>query len=986
MKQLFFTIITACVLTTANTTTATAQNGEWQDMNVNEINRYPMHTSYEPEHKISLHGIWNFTMTSLESGEEVKRGIMPVPGMWELNGCYDPIYTNVSYPWNGHYKSNPPYPSIKDNYYGVYEKMINIPSDFIKDNLIIAHFGSVTSNIYLYVNDKFVGYAEDSKVCAEFDVTKFLKKGENKFLFKVYRWCDGTYSEDQDFWRLTGVARDSYLYSINKKTHIADIRLQATADGLLDIQSKLIGKGTITYELQDADGKTVAKTMAKKEKSTTIKSQISIKNSSDGVHTWSAETPYLYTLTATVMDKKGVIRQTIKQNVGFRTVTIKDTQLLVNGKPILIKGTNRHEMNPNGGYVLTREDMIRDIQIMKRLNINAVRTSHYPNDPVWYDLCDKYGIYLVSEANQESHEFWYGENAAPKKPLFANPIMERNQHNVCINYNHPSVIIWSMGNETAFGDNFKAAYKWIRQQDQMRPIQYEQARKSEYTDIFCPMYYFPSGCLRYASNTNNTKPFIQCEYSHAMGNSGGVFKEYWEQVRKYPILQGGFIWDFADQALWGKDDMGRRILKYGGDYNTYDPSDNNFNCNGFISADRNLTPQAYEIGYHYQNIWTKLADGGIEVFNENFFKSLEDIYLHWEITANGIITASGDINDIKVKPQESTLIRIDEINSLPQGEVFLNLSYRLKETQELLKKDTELAHQQLLMAEASTPPIQKTANFTSMEISKETGFISSLTINGKNILGQGGTILPNFWRAVTDNDMGANLHKEYAVWRNPELKLIAINNENGEPAQTTVTYEMPSIPALLTMQYEITKEGKLEVTEQLTIDDSIKAPEMMRFGVIMQLPYDMDKATYYGRGPIENYCDRKMSQNIGIYSTTADKSLYHYVRPQETGLHSDLRWWEQTDGKIGFAIESEAPFYASTLHYDIKELDEGMEKKQRHIEQLKTSQYTNLFIDGAHTGVGGINAWSKEARALPKYQVAGKSRTFKFTIVPRNNQ
>ena len=942
----------------------------WQDMNVNEVNRYPVHFSYLPEKRITLHGQWDFTMTSLETNEVVKRGQMPVPGIWEMNGCYAPIYVNIGFAWKGHYQNNPPYAPMKDNYYGVYEKTISIPKDFIKDNQVIAHFGSVTSNIYLYVNDKFVGYAEDSKVCAEFDVTPFIKAGENKFRFKVYRWCDGTYCEDQDFWRLTGVARDSYLYAVNEKTHIEDLRLQATSDGVLAIKTKKKGDGVLSYELKDAKGRVVAtKTGATAECTLTI----------DAPHLWTAETPYLYTLTATVADKKGNTVQTIEQKVGFRTIEIRNSQLLVNGKAVLIKGTDRHEISPNGGYIVSREEMVRDIQLMKKLNVNAVRTSHYPNSPEWYDLCDEYGLYVVAEANQESHAFWYGKDAISKTPLFARQILERNQHNVSMQFNHPSVIIWSMGNETAFSDNFIAAYKWIRQQDKMRPIQYEQAGLSEYTDIFCPMYYFPSGCVRYSSNPKNTKPFIQCEYAHAMGNSGGVFKEYWELVRKYSIFQGGFIWDFADQALWGKDNEGRTILKYGGDYNDYDASDNNFNCNGFISADRHLTPQAYEVQYFYQNIWTTLKEGGIEVFNENFFKSLANVCLEWNITSNGEIVRKGVCATIDADAQKTAFIVMPEINDLPEGEAFLNVSYRLKTAEPLLESGTQVAHQQFLLKEATAVPAEQATGKLGIQLSEETGFLTALTLDGKNILGEGGTLQPNFWRAVTDNDMGANIHKEYRPWRTPKMNLLSLTQKRDV---SVAVYDMPEIPAQLTMKYVRKADGSLLVTEEMTVADSVKAPAMMRFGVVIQLPYTMDKATYYGRGPIENYADRKESQPIGIYSTTADESFYHYVRPQETGLHSDIRWWKQTGNNIGLLITAEQPFYASTLHYDVLEMDEGLEKTQRHPEQLKKSRYANLFIDGEHTGVGGINAWSKEARALPKYQVPCKSRTFTFRITP----
>ena len=946
-------------------------NEPWQDMEVNEVNRYAMHTTFvsEMEQRVTLHGRWNFTLYDGETGlpsTQYKVKEMPVPGMWELNGCYDPIYVNINFAWRDHYRNNPPYVPKKNNYVGIYEKEIDVPADW-KGKQVVAHFGSVTSCIELYVNDKFAGYAEDSKVAAEFDITKLVKPGNNKLKFKVRRWCDGSYCEDQDFWRLTGVARDSYLKARDMKDRIDDIRIMTDMYGNLTATARVTGKGTVTYELIDATGK--------KCEATPTDKGLKLENPK----LWSAETPYLYTLVATLKKGAGKALDVVKQKVGFRSVEIKDAQLLVNGKPILIKGTDRHEMDPDGGYVVSRERMIQDIKIMKSLNINAVRTSHYPDDPQWYDLCDEYGIYLVAEANQESHGFGYGKDAVSKTPLFAKQILERNQHNVMVNFNHPSVIIWSLGNETEDGDNFAAAYKWIREQDAMRPIQYERAGVGENTDIFCPMYFPHGACEHYASNAENTKPLIQCEYSHAMGNSGGGFKEYWDLVRKYPKYQGGFIWDFVDQALHAtlnRDGKNIKTLAYGGDYNEYDPSDNNFNCNGFISADRKLTPQAYEIGYQYQSIWSTLKDGKIEIYNENFFKDLSNVRLAWTLVADGKEINSGVVQNIDVAPQSTSAIALPQVGELPKdAEVFINLSYRLKRAESLMDVDAEVAHQQLCLQEKTaksgleTTPSDKDIK---LEFEKESGFLSAILVNDINILGEGGTIKPNFWRAVTDNDMGANLYWDYLVWKEPLMNLVSFTQDKDV---AIATYDMPDVKAKLTMKYEVV-DGNLKVGMKMDCDKEAKIAEMFRYGVIMQLPYGMGQSEYYGRGPIENYADRKSSQNVGIYKQTADEQFYPYVRPMESGTKSDIRWWKQGNIKI----TAEKPFYASALHYDIEELDENKDKNQRHPESLNKSKYTNLFIDMEHTGVGGIDSWSRNARALKQYQVPYMDRDFNFVI------
>lgn len=1033
------------LLSSTGTASATEDNGnnspamtEWHDLEVNSVNRYRLHTNffaYESRDKalggemrksdnyLPLDGQWKFNYVANADERPTdcfRKGFddsawdtMPVPGMWEMNGYGQPVYVNIGFAWRGHFNGQPPQVPVKDNHVGTYRRTINIPATW-KGRQVVAHFGAVTSNIYLYVNGQYVGYAEDSKAAAEFDITRFVKTGENLIAFQTFRWCDGSWCEDQDMWRMSGVARSCYLYSRNGNAQLENLRLTPDLDaeyrnGTLNICAELKGNISVSLELLDKNGNSVATGNMKGNGEQTA--ALAVENPMK----WSAEQPHLYTLLATV-SKGGRVIESIPQKVGFRKVEIKNSQLLINGQPILIKGTNRHEMDPDKGCYVTRERMIQDLTLMKRLNINAVRTSHYSDSPEWYDLCDEYGFYVVAEANQESHGFGYGDDAPSKSPLFARQILERNQHNVEMQFNHPSIIIWSLGNETVNGPNFTASYKWIKAQDASRPIQFEQAKFGENTDIMCPMYASQEWCKNYCENNGpkHQRPLIQCEYAHMMGNSGGGFKEYWDLIRKYPKYQGGFIWDFVDQSLHGKDKDGRNIYTYGGDYNSYDPSDNNFVDNGLVSPDRRLNPHAYEVAYWHQNIWAEPDDlslGEVKVYNENFFKDLSNYSLSWAITENGIETQNGTEAELDIKPRGTKVITLPyDLTKIsnPDAEVLLNIEFRLKREEPLMEAGQVVAYRQMVINSGADEfngiatedddvtskkwkDDKKAAELTysdetmTIAFNKSTGFISRYVVNGRPILAEGGTIKPNFWRAVTDNDMGAELQKDYKAWRNPTLNLRSITAENKGSTIKTV-YDMPDVNAILTMRYDINDLGDMLVTMQMSTAQDTKANNMLRFGVVMQLPYSMDKSEFYGRGPIENYADRKTSQLIGLYKQTADEQFYPYIRPQETGLKCDIRWWKQTDSKgNGLIVKSPNAFSASALHYNISDLDEGDEKHQRHSEQIQKSKYTNLFIDGEHAGVGGINTWNKGAEALPPYQVHYGDKTFIFSILQVEN-
>ncbi len=1026
---------------------------EWHDMQVNQLNRLKLHTNYfayeteaaalkgDPKasaNYLSLEGDWKFKWVPNANErptdfyrpdlDDTAWKTLKVPGMWELNGYGDPIYLNIGFAWRGHFKNNPPEVPIDHNSVGSYRRVINVPANW-QGQQVIAHFGSVTSCIYLYVNGHFAGYAEDSKVAAEFDITRYLKPGENLLAFQTFRWSDGSYCEDQDFWRLSGVARDSYLYTRNPKVQMSNIRLTPDLennyeDGVLNVYSEVKGNPVVEYRLVNENGVTV------------LTSKADFKNRGNGVAVfrlrnvkkWTAETPYLYTLLTTVKDQKGNTVEVIPQKVGFRKVEIKNAQLLVNGQPVLIKGANRHEMDPDGGYVVSRERMIEDIKIMKRLNINAVRTCHYPDDPLWYDLCDEYGLYVTAEANQESHGLGYAADAISKTPLFAKQILERNQHNVEMQFNHPCVIVWSMGNETVDGPNFTAAYQWIRNEDPSRPIHWERAGHGANSDIFCPMYYPHDKCEAYAADPSQTKPLILCEYNHTMGNSSGGLKEYWDLIRKYPKFQGGYIWDFVDQALHRHpvtpmslkineqtpySTLRKIVYTYGGDYNTYDPSDNNFNCNGILGPDRQLNPHAYEVAYQYQNVWAKAVDlksGRVSVRNEHFFRDLSNYRLKWTLLRDGVAVQHGTVEDLVCQPQHNVELTLPY--TVPaDGEIMLNLDFTLKTAEPLMDAGQRVAYEQLVVREAKpaaelaaggaakgkiklvdkkgTPEITVTADGLDIRFDRTTGLMTRYDVNGASMIAEGGTLRPNFWRAPTDNDMGAQLQKKFKAWRSPKMDLVSLTSSTFKPlgvknkfADVKAVYNMPDVQAKLTLEYTIGPDGTVTVTERMDATEGAKVSDLFRFGMVMDLPFDADRSRYYGRGPIENYIDRKSSQRVGIYEQTADEQAYPYIRPQETGTKSDLRWWEQTTAAgRGFRVQARNTlFSASALHYNISDLDDGDEKDQRHSPDVPRSKYTELCLDKAQFGIGGVISWG--AWPLKQHRLPYQDMEFVFRLTP----
>lgn len=1014
---------------------ATAQQTEWTHPEVNAVNRQPMHANYfayespvlakggckeQSANFMTLNGLWQFNWVRNSDARPLDFwktdynaqgwNNLTVPAMWELNGYGDPIYVNTGYAWRNQFKNAPPVVPVEDNHVGSYRREIELPANW-NGKQVIAHFGSVTSNLYLWVNGRFVGYSEDSKLEAEFDLTKYLKPGKNLIAFQVFRWCDGTYLEDQDFFRLSGVGRDCYLYA-RAKTQIADIRVTpdldaAYKDGTLSVELSMQGRGAVELTLLDAAGNSVAaQTVAASGRN---RVQLAVSNPLK----WSAESPYLYTLLATLKEGNKVI-ESIPVKVGFRKIELKDAQILVNGAPVLFKGANRHEIEPASGYVVTRETMIRDIKTMKGLNINAVRTCHYPDHNTWYDLCDEYGLYVVAEANVESHGMGYGEKTLAKNPQFALAHMERNQRNVQRGFNHPSIIFWSLGNEAGYGPNFDACYRWIKAEDPSRAVQYEGAGYSGLSDIHCPMYYGYGSCEKYLTDAP-TKPLIQCEYAHAMGNSMGGFKEYWDLTRKYPQYQGGFIWDFVDQAQYWKNSEGTPIYAYGGDFNRTDASDNNFCCNGIVAPDRSYNPHAHEVTYFYQNIWTTPADlarGEIAIYNENFFRDLSDYVLEWQLLSDGEPIQFGSIDQLQVAPQQTAKLTLKGFDAttitsqseLSHKELLLNVAYRLKKSEQLLPAGTVVAHDQLVIRphqyeklvlgeDADEPSLRVADNDRNfliikgtglqLEFNKHTGYLVRYQKDGNEMMLDGSALTPNFWRAPTDNDFGANTQNRYAVWKNPEIKLLSLDSKaEGNLLKVTAAYEMKAIAATLNLTYTIAPEGTMLITQKLTTTPGTKVSNMYRFGMQMQLPEVFDRITYYGRGPWENYIDRNSSAAIGLYNQSVDEQYYPYMRPQETGTKSDIRWWtlKNNRSRQGLQFISEAPFSASALHYTQESLDDGTQKDQRHSPEVKKAPLTNFCIDKVQSGLACENSWG----ALPRkeYQLPYGDYEFTFMMIP----
>ena len=1044
---------------------------EWQDANVVEINRYPMTATFETGgNKLSLNGVWDFKWYELIADRSLDFyrtdyeasgwDKMPVPGMWELNGFGEPLYLNTGYAWRTWYQNNPPFAPIERNHAGQYRRTFNLDESWNGKDIFL-HIGSATSNVKVWVNGKFVGYSEDSKLEARFDITEYVQQGENLVALEIFRWCDGTYLEDQDFFRFTGLARDTYVFS-REKNRIEDINVVASAAGVADISVELTnGVTKVDLQILDPSGAEVASASLPVNESVLSERGLPLAKTSlniSDVELWSAETPVLYTLNVASYNNEGQTEET-SIRIGFRDVKIVGNQLHVNGKPVLIKGVNRHEMNPYKGYVVSKEDMIKDILIMKQLNINAVRTCHYPNDPLWYSLCDEYGLYVVDEANIESHGMGYDELTLAKSQEYEYAHLDRTKRMVKRDFNHPSIIIWSLGNEAGDGPNFVKTSALIKSMDQSRPVQYEQARVKDHTDIFCPMYYNFQLSEKYVAN-NPKKPLIQCEYAHAMGNSLGGLKEYWELIRKYPAYQGGFIWDFVDQAQWWPSDAQKtgsdHVFIFGGEFNDVDPSDNSFCCNGIIATDRSLHPHAYEVAYQYRSIHTsateQVLNGQVSVYNENFFIDLSRYMLEWDVEVNGSKVLRGVVCNLDVNPlatstvslgyNEADVLRAAGISTLADADVYLNVRYVLKKADGILPAGSQVAYDQIALNEAAMPAFDATAysgkpsmtktdagyvfagtaSWEGSKVERElpwaavfdanTGALTSYKIGGSEMVSE--PLLPCFGRAVNENDIGAKFHKKLAAWLYPEFKVAAFDvKEKANGYIVAVKYEPLKISTVngksspmdcvaeVSMTYNIYADGTIEGVESMTDGGNLaSAGTLPRFGMEFAMPGEYSVFEFFGKGPFENYCDRNSAAMMGHYvQRVEDQYHWGYVRPQESGTKTELKWVKVTDdnGK-GLMITSDVKFSASALPLSRRQLDlslTGGERKEngdvRHSLDLKklacegerSLGKTYVNFDLKQMGVACVNSWGAWPRE--EHLVKGDAFTFRFIISPVNN-
>ena len=960
---------------------------------------------------------------------------IPVPSDWMFQGYDVPIYVNMAYEFARNPK--PPFVPHDQNPVGSYRRTFTVPEEWNGMDVFIQ-FGAVKSAFYVWVNGEKVGFSKDSKTPAEWDITRYLRPGENVVAAEVYRWSDGSYLECQDFWRLAGIERDVYLYAA-PKIRIRDYEVRAGLDaayrnGRLDVTVAL-GRAdqldrllsTVSLTLRDADGRTVVAAVEKLTTYTSITvgggpgsrhgTELRFQEDVKDVQRWSAETPYLYHLVLELRDRYGKTLEAVTSKIGFRTTEVRNGRLLVNGAAVLLKGVNRHEHDPFTAHVISEESMRRDIELMKQSNINAVRTCHYPNDPRWYELCDEYGLYLVDEANIESHGMGYGAESLAKDPDWGPAHLDRVARMVERNKNHPSVIIWSLGNEAGDGVNFEKAYAWLKERDPSRPVQYERAELRPHTDIYCPMYESIENLVKYASQKQD-RPLIQCEYAHSMGNSTGNLQDYWNAIESNEQLQGGFIWDWVDQGFAAKNGKGQSYWAFGGDYGPADvPSDGDFCCNGLVAPDRTPHPSLFEVKKVYQFVKflpADLAAGKIEIRNRYDFIGLDRFDLVWELSADGMAVASGTIEKPPVASHAATVFRIPfpRLGSEPGREYFLDLSLRARETSPGIPKGHIVATEQFLLPIGgqggpgrSEPPlpslttdrgplpplaiednprdIRVVGRGFSLRFDKLTGQMDSFLYAGRELIASGPE--PNFWRAPTDDDFGNQMPQRLGVWRQASLfrELKSLAARQSEPGSghvaVTVEYILADGSAAQTIEYAVNGDGRIALTGNLVLRAAAKLPELPRVGLKMALPEGFDRVQWYGRGPWENYRDRKTAAFVGLYETTAGEPI-PYVSPQEYGNRTDTRWVAVRDSKgYGLLVAGDPVLEFSAHPYWPEDLTQES-RGSKHPPDILKRGMTCLTLDAAQMGVGGDDSWG--ARVHPEYTLPAKGYRYTLSLRP----
>ena len=951
-----------------------------------------------------------------------------VPSNWQMKGYDIPLYVNIGYP----FKKNPPFIHHEWNPVGSYKRNFKIPSDW-KNKEVFLHFGAISSAFYVWVNEQLVGYSEDSKVPAEFNITKYLKGGKNSVAVEVYRWSDGSYLEDQDFWRLSGIQRTVFLHArpktfINDFFAVGDLENNYN-DGLLklDVSLKSSAKNENDFVVEESlfDGTQKLFTDSKDVRLTESNGTVNFAKNLPGIKKWSAEKPDLYSLVISLKDKNGNIFESVSTKIGFRKVEMLNSQLLVNGVAILIKGTNMHEHNEITGHVVDEATILKDIRVMKSNNINAVRTSHYPQQELWYKMCDKYGLYLVDEADIESHGIGYDKDVTiADKPEWAAAHLNRMQRMVERDKNHPSVIIWSMGNEAGDGHNFLNGYKWIKGRDVTRPVQYERAEKStntteRHTDIVCPMYASIENIESYAKDEKNDRPLIMCEYAHAMGNSTGNLQDYWDVIEEYSKLQGGFIWDWVDQGLLKTNENGEKFWTYGGDYGDEGmPSDGNFCLNGLVWPDRTPHPGLTEVKRVYQYIGfeaVNLANGIIKIKNKYDFTNLSEFNFEWEVVSDGIAVQSGKLSFPDLKPETETLVSIplNKIDPAPGTEYFLNIRASRSDEWNYVPEDHVYASAQFKLPAEGKPVLVKRDDLAVLQTNTVdrklevsgidmrvifdlgNGRLESYTYKGKELIKKGPE--PDFWRPPTDNDYGYNMDKLLGVWKKAGERTVVTKANISQPdlgkVVVSFTYDIPGTEgekiAGYATSYTIFESADIVIKNQFSkISDNI--PEIPRMGMQMQLPEEFINLKWFGRGPHENYVDRKTSADVGLYESTVADQYVPYIRPQENGYKTDTRWLTLTDDNgTGILVTGDPLFCFAALnniHDDfespgkLSQYRKDAKSANTHTVDVKPRDLVNLNIDLGQMGVGGDNSWG--ALIHPQYRLLEKKYEYSFRIRP----
>ena len=974
----------------------------------------------QASYTLRLDGNWKFAWSKMpaerpegfyaETYDDSRWKTIPVPGNWETNGYGVPIYTNITYP----FPVNPPYIPEDDNPTGCYRHHFELPATW-EGRRVVLHFESGLAAMYVWINGRKVGYSEGTKTAVEFDVSEHVRTGDNLIAIEGYRWSDGSYLEDQDFWRLSGFDRSILLYA-TEKTYIGDMFVHAdldksyrggeySADIRLSNNDNKTFMGSVELQLLDAERRAVAKF----SKSVTIAENryldLSFAKRLPKINTWSHEKPNLYTTLLVLRDAKGNVVEATSCRTGFRKIEVRDGVMLLNGKRIEIHGVNLHEHNPATGHVVNRELMLRDIALMKQFNINAVRTSHYPQPTEWYDLCDEYGLLLMDEANIEAHgcgighsDSYYDFHPNYRKEWF-DAHHERIRDMVERDKNHPSIFAWSMCNECAVGPVFEEEYAWIKLRDQSRLVHFEPAWGGAATDIVSIMYPSMELMQRYADRKSPEKPFIMCEYAHAMGNSTGNFQDYYDLMEGHDHMQGGFIWDWTDQGIDAVGNDERHYWGYGGDFGAWMyHHDENFCCNGVTSPDRTPHPGLYEIKKVYQYINFEVVDtatGRIRIHNDFAFTDLAEYSFCYEVLHNGMRIAEGDVDAVRCAPAKSVDVNIALPAMDEQGEYLLNIYAYQRNAHPLISKSIAVASEQLTLGgeyrferevaegeikiETQDNLLAAYAGQTSVLFNTSNGRLEHFKVDGRDVMSS----LPEpwFWRAPTDNDWGHSFHRTANVWRTNRRRVENVLFDiYKDKVKVTTIYTLIDAPSTYILAYTLRADGSLliEVDWQRTGED---VPELPRFGMRMTLPEGCKNFTYYGRGPYENYVDRRTASYLGIYKQSTDRQLFPYVRPQESGNKSDVRWMEVTDNEgHGIRVEGLQPLSVSAMPYKSEDLDPGFSKKQMHYSDIEPRREVVVHIDLAQRGLGGDDSWG--AQPHPQYRLTDDHYAYGYIIYP----